>query len=471
MLRRPKRHTIISIQLLNCKFFVDHMKILFYFHISFIWGIYMEILAKIKNRDAVVGIVGLGYVGLPLAICFAEEGFRVIGFDISMDKCQKINKGEPCLLDIPHELLSKVVNSGKMTATTSFDSISKTDCVIICVPTPLNKTRDPDVSFIMNALESIVPYMHKGHLLVLESTTYPGFTREVLVPFVENAGFRVGIDCFIAFSPERIDPGNKKWGIKNTPKVIGGYTKTCAQVASALYGSVIEHIHCVSSTDAAEMSKLLENTFRAVNIALVNEIAMMCHKLGVNTWEVVDAAATKPFGFVPFRPGPGFGGHCIPIDPLYLSWKLKSLHYHARFIELADAINSEMPRFVTELVLRAFNKKERCVKGAKILILGVAYKKDIEDVRESPAFEVMFNLEELGAIIRYHDPFCPYITYRETKMQSVPLEEGLRWCDCALIITDHSNVNYQTVLDIAPIVVDTRNATKGLVNKDNLFLL
>lgn len=417
---------------------------------------------KIESRKALVSVIGLGYVGLPLAVEVARAGFKVIGIDVAKDKVELINSGRSHIVDISSEDIGEQVSAGRLRATTDYSVIADVDAVVICVPTPLNKTKDPDVSFIIDACTEIRNYLHKGQLVVLESTTYPGFTREVVVPLLEESGLRAGDDFHVAFSPERIDPGNEQFKVHNTTKIVGGYAPLCTELTALLYGQYIEKVHPVSSTDAAEMVKLLENTFRAVNIGLVNEVAMMCHKLGVNTWEVIDAAATKQFGFMPFYPGPGLGGHCIPIDPLYLSWKLKALNYQARFIELAHAINTSMPEFSVELVQNALNDQSKCVRGSRILVMGVAYKKDIDDYRESPALEVIEQLMGKGAVVSYHDPYVRAVEIQGGEMTSVPIDEGFAGYDAVVITTNHTVFDYDRIVFEAPLVVDTRNATKNV---------
>lgn len=420
-----------------------------------------QLLNRLQNREARVGIVGLGYVGLPLAVEFAEAGFSVIGLDVSRDKVDSLNRGESYILDIPTERLRPLVKSGKLCATTEYADLRQVDTVSICVPTPLTKTKDPDMSFVVNSVDEIAKVCHEGMLVVLESTTYPGTTEEIILPRLANNGFRVGENVFIAFSPERIDPGNPKYGVRNTPKVVGGMTPACTEVAVALYSTAIDRVIPVSSPTSAEMVKLLENTFRAVNIGLVNEMAMMCDKLGVDVWEVIQAAATKPFGFMPFYPGPGLGGHCIPIDPLYLSWKLKTLNYNARFIELASEINTSMPLYVMDKITDALNDDGKAVRGSKVVVLGVAYKRDVNDVRESPALDVLGLLQEKGAQVMYHDPYVPHIRLEgDASLDSIPYSEDLlESSDCVVIITDHTSINYQHVLDHCRLVVDTRHVT------------
>jgi UDP-N-acetyl-D-glucosamine dehydrogenase len=422
-----------------------------------------ELLSKIRDRRAVVGVVGLGYVGLPLAMEFAGAGFHVIGFDVSERVVRDIMAGKSHIQDVPAATVAGHVASGTFEATTDEAQLRRCDAISIAVPTPLSKTRDPDMSFVNAATETVARNSHPGMVVVLESTTYPGTTREVLQPRLEQEGRRVGEDTFLAFSPERVDPGNPTWHTKNTPKVVGGVTPACTEVAAALYAACIDTVVPVASAEAAELVKLLENTFRAVNIGLVNEMAIVCDKLGVNVWEVIDAAATKPFGFMRFTPGPGIGGHCIPLDPHYLAWKMRTLNYKTRFIDLASEINSEMPEYVVRKVARALNEDERSVKGSRILILGIAYKRDIDDMRESPALDVMRLLEQRGAQVDYHDPWVASFREDGHAKSSVPLDhEVLERADAVVIVTDHSGVNYQLVADHARLVVDTRNATSKL---------
>jgi UDP-N-acetyl-D-glucosamine dehydrogenase len=423
-------------------------------------GMKEQLLSRIHDRSAVIGVVGLGYVGLPLAMEFAKAGFRVIGYDIHERTCDQLMKGQSHIQDVPSAEVAEQVRAGRFVATAEEGRLKECDAISIAVPTPLSKTRDPDMSFVQAATEAIARNCHPGMLVVLESTTYPGTTREVMQPRIEAQGLTVGKDVFLAFSPERVDPGNAKWHTKNTPKVVGGVTPDCVEVASALYGSCIDTVVPVSSAEAAELVKLLENTFRAVNIGLVNEMAIVCDKLGVNVWEVIDAAATKPFGFMKFTPGPGIGGHCIPLDPHYLAWKMRMLNYKTRFIDLASEINSEMPEYVVRKVARALNQDRKPVNGSHILILGIAYKKDIDDMRESPAFDVMRLLEERGGIVDYHDPFVPHFREHGHERAGVALTPAvLEAADAVVIVTDHSTVDYQFVVDHAGLVVDTRNAT------------
>jgi len=421
---------------------------------------------KIQNKSAKIAVIGLGYVGLPLAVEFANAGFDVTGIDLSTDKVKKINKGQNYIDDVDNELLKTLVNSGKLIATTDFAAMKKIDCVSICVPTPLGKTGDPDISYMLSARDAILPHIKSPLLFVLESTTYPGSTNELIIPLMEEKGLKVGEDVFIAFSPERVDPGNPVYQTHNTPKVVGGVTKNCTKIAAELYGTVIEKIIPVSSCTTAEMTKLLENTFRSINIGLANEIAIMCKYLDVDVWEVINAAATKPFGFMPFYPGPGLGGHCIPIDPLYLSWKLKTLDYKARFIELADEVNSSMPEYVIALISDALNDKAKSIKNSKILILGMAYKKDIDDLRESPALDVYEYLESRGAKVSYYDPYVPQFKWGTGIIKSKAYSDKLiKSQDCVVILTAHSNIDYKAIVKNAKLVVDTRNATKGIKNK------
>ncbi len=429
------------------------------------------LLDKIRDHRAVVAVVGLGYVGLPLVVAFAEHGFPVIGIDVDVQKVDALNRGESYVQDIPSARLEAIRPNFR--ATTSYAALAECDAAIICVPTPLNKTRDPDVRYLIAAGESTAQYIHPGMLVVLESTTYPGTTEELLLPMLtgpatlerlQTPAFTVGQDFFLAFSPERIDPGNKKFVVENTPKVVGGMTPACREVAVALYAEAIEQIVPVSSTQTAEMVKLLENTFRAVNIALVNEVAIMCDKLGIDVWEVIDAAATKPYGFMKFTPGPGVGGHCIPLDPHYLSWKLKTLNYNARFIQLAGEINTDMPRYWVDKVQDALNTAGKALKGSRVLVLGVAYKKDIDDVRESPALDIIELLRAKGAAVSYHDPYVHALTHNGRGLSTEPdLLQAIATADCVIIVTDHSTYNWPDILRRAALVVDTRHVVSGVV--------
>ncbi|MDD5467206.1 MAG: nucleotide sugar dehydrogenase [Anaerolineales bacterium] len=419
-----------------------------------------EIMRRIQERSARVGILGLGYVGLPLAVVFAEAGFEVTGFDPDPAKVEKVRSGQSHIQDVPAEQVARLVASGKLAATSDFAGLHEMDAVSICVPTPLRKTGDPDLSFIVNATAELARHVHAGMVIVLESTTYPGTTREILLSrLTEGSGLVVGQDFFLAFSPERVDPGRKDWTTLNTPKVVGGITPPCTEVAVAWYRQALQEVVPVSSAEVAEMAKLLENTFRMVNIGLVNEMALMCERLGIDVWEVIEAAATKPFGFMKFTPGPGLGGHCIPIDPLYLSWKLRALNYTARFIELASEINTNMPRYVLSKVQDALNEHGKPLKGSRVLVLGVAYKPDIDDIRESPALDVLGLLNQKGAQVAFHDPHIPHIRFDGGEIDCVPdLMGAVRQADCVVIITNHSSYDYPAILETARLIVDTRNA-------------
>jgi UDP-N-acetyl-D-glucosamine dehydrogenase len=424
----------------------------------------VELLERFKAKQGRVVVVGIGYVGLPLVAEFAREGFRVTGLDYDKRKVELLNQGESYIRDVPSSDLAPHVRSGQLDATTQPSVLREADAVVVCVPTPLNKTKDPDMTFIVEAADQIQAHQHPGMLVVLESTTYPGTTSELLVPKLTENGFQLGKDVFVAFSPERVDPGNETFKTKNTPKVIGGATPACLQVATALYSHVIDRLVPVSSTETAEMVKLLENTFRAVNIGLANEIALMSRKLGVNPFEVIRAAASKPFGFMPFYPGPGLGGHCIPVDPLYLSWKLKSLKGQARFIELADAINSAMPVYVVERVADALNQHTKSVKGSKVLVYGVAYKKNVNDVRESPAFEVIEELEKRGAQVEFTDPYVSSIELPHGEKKGVaPNFSGF---DLVVVVTDHDALDRERLLREAQLIVDTRDVLAKVQGAD-----
>jgi UDP-N-acetyl-D-glucosamine dehydrogenase len=427
------------------------------------------LIKQLKDKSARVAVLGMGYVGLPLAVVFAEAGFTVTGIDPDSRKIDSLNKSVSYIPDVTTETVAKLVRAGKLKATTDFSALKEAEAVSICVPTPLRQTGDPDMSFIISATEELAKYMHKGMVVVLESTTYPGTTREVLLPKLgEERGLRVGEDWFLAFSPERVDPGRQDFTTLNTPKVVGGITADCAEVAAAWYGGAIQNIHLVSSAEAAEMAKLLENTFRMVNIGMVNEMAIMCNRMGVDIWEVIDAAASKPFGFMKFTPGPGLGGHCIPIDPLYLSWKMKSYQYNARFIELASEITTNMPRYVVSRILDALNDRGRTLKGSRCLVLGAAYKPDIDDIRESPALEILDLLREKGALVEYHDPYIPALTtHKGERILSVPdLMAAVKKADAVVIVTNHKVYDYPAILAAAQFIFDSRNAL-GKAGKDH----
>jgi UDP-N-acetyl-D-glucosamine dehydrogenase len=422
----------------------------------------LELKEKIRNRQARIGIIGLGYVGLPLAVEFAKAGFRVTGFDVDVAKVSSINKGHSYIGDVSSEDVSAAVKAGKLSATDDMSKLHDMDAIDICVPTPLRKTRDPDLSYVVLAVDAVRARLKPGQLVILESTTYPGTTDEVVQPALEEGGLKAGKDFYLAFSPERVDPGNQTHNTKNIPKVVGGMNDISTELAAELYGSIISTIVPVSSTQVAEMVKLLENTFRMINIGLVNELAMMCGRMNIDVWEVIEAAATKPFGFMPFFPGPGLGGHCIPIDPFYLSWKTKQAGIEARFIELAGHINGQMPLFVVEKVQTALNDQSKAVKGSRIHVLGVAYKKDIDDVRESPALDIIQLLERRGGKMSYSDPHVPYIRFDGLELCSD--EAAIGKADCVVIVTDHSGFDYKGLVDKAPLIVDTRNALKGMVS-------
>jgi len=436
-----------------------------------------ELLKKIKSKDAKIAIVGQGYVGLPLAVDLAKKGFEVYGIDIDQRKCDALNSGKSYIEDISDAQLKSVTGQkgkGFIHATPDFSILKNADCVSICVPTPLAKTRDPDMSYILAVNEELKKYIHPNMLIILESTTYPGTTDEIVVPMVEEAGYKLGESVFVCFSPERIDPGNKKYQLKNTPKVIGGSTKACTEAGVALYGQIVDKVVPVSSTRVAEMAKLLENTYRSINIGFANELAKMCHVLGIDTNEVIEAAATKPFGFTPFYPGPGLGGHCIPIDPLYLSWKLKELNYSAKFIELAADINTSMPEYVVELTMNKLNDMQKSLKGSNVLMLGISYKENISDMRESPAVDVFKLLKKKGANVTYHDPHVPTFdsdhhdgvpSKPENMVKSIALtNDTVAKADIVVITTWHSDFKIEPILEYAKAVVDTRNATRGITN-------
>jgi UDP-N-acetyl-D-glucosamine dehydrogenase len=419
-----------------------------------------QLSGKISSRTAVVGVVGLGYVGLPLAVEFAKAGFNVIGIDVQQSKVDQVNKGESYIQDIPASVLKPLVDAGKIKATTDFSCVAELDTIDICVPTPLRKTKDPDMSYIVSACQEIAKHFHAGMLVILESTTYPGTTDELVLPMLESDSLKVGRDFFLCFSPERVDPGNPKYQTSNIPKVVGGITPACTKMGALFYQQALETVVPVASTKVAEMVKLLENTFRMINIGLVNEIAMMCDRMGINVWEVIEAAATKPFGFMPFFPGPGLGGHCIPIDPFYLSWKSKQAGIEARFIELAGYINGQMPHFVLDKVQNALNDHSKPLRGSHVHILGMAYKKDIDDVRESPALDILHLLRQRGARITYSDPYVPTIRIENTEIHSENAEAMAGVADCVLIATDHTSFDYKGVVEKSKLIVDTRNALK-----------
>lgn len=420
-----------------------------------------QLLKNIQDRTAVIGIVGLGYVGLPLAVAFAEVGFKVLGVDLTPAKVNKLNEGISYIPDIPTHQIAPLVADGRLIASTSYDVLREADIVSICVPTPLRKTKDPDMSYVIESTEAVAGICHDGMLVVLESTTYPGTTEEILAPRLAQEGLTIGENLFVAFSPERIDPANSQFHVRNTPKVVGGMTPACQKVAAAYYATIVDDVHIVSSPTAAEMVKLLENTFRAVNIGLVNEIALMCDKLNLNVWEIIQAASTKPFGFMPFYPGPGLGGHCIPVDPHYLSWKLKTLNYTARFIELASEINTAMPLHVVTKIGDALNDRSLPIRNSKIGVLGVAYKPNVDDVRESPALDIIQLLEEKGAKVTYHDPYVAHVRLEgERVMESTPY--STRWlsdADCLVIVTNHAVFDWEEIVNHSRLIVDTRNAT------------
>jgi UDP-N-acetyl-D-glucosamine dehydrogenase len=417
---------------------------------------------KLERADADLVVVGLGYVGLTLAVALGRAGFRVTGVDVDLERVSRVNAGESYIGDVTDQELRPLVLDGRLRATTGFEAAARADALVICVPTPLRKSKEPDISFILAAMDGLLPWLRAGQLLVLESTTYPGTTEEVLQPRLEARGFAIGRDFFLAFSPERVDPGNRTFTTANIPKVVGGVTPTCTRLAAALYGRVTERVHAVSSPRVAETAKLLENTFRSVNIALANELALACRALKVDPWEVIEAAATKPFGFMPFYPGPGTGGHCIPLDPLYLSWKVRLNGFETRFIALADEINHSMPRHVVSLITDALNDRGRCVRGAHILILGVTYKRDVADVRESPALEIIRLLEDKGARVDYCDPLVPELQVGDRKLTALPISPAtLAAADCAVIVTDHRAFDYDLIAREAPLIVDVRNALRG----------
>lgn len=417
------------------------------------------LLARIEDRSARVGVVGLGYTGLPLVVEFARAGFTTVGVDVDRARCDALNAGRSHVGDIESDVVADLVGRGLLRATTDYGALAEADAVIVCVPTPLGKAKDPDISYIISATDALAAQVHRGMIVVLESTTYPGTTEEIVLPRLSGNGFAVGIDLFVGYSPERVDPGNPVYHTRNTPKVVAGVTPACLEVAVALYDTVVDTVVPVSTPATAEMTKILENTFRAVNIGLANEFAIICQRLGINVWEVVEAAATKPFGFMPFYPGPGLGGHCIPIDPLYLTWKMRSLGQQTRFIELADTVNSSMPHHVVSRIADALNDEEKPIKGRRILVLGVAYKSDVADLRESPALEIIDSLLRRGALVSYSDPYIPSLTLLSGEtMESVEATAPvLEWADCVLVHTSHRAFDWEFVAEHARLVFDTRN--------------
>ncbi len=419
-----------------------------------------RILERIRTRDARVGVIGLGYVGLPLSVVFAEAGFEVVGFDVDQARVEAIASGNSYIEDVSASVVAAYVDAGKLSATMDFEVLGTCDAILICVPTPLQKTRDPDMAFVVQAAQDVAARLRPGQLIILESTSYPGATRELLVPLVEARGLTVGRDAFLAFSPERVDPGRTDWTTQNTPKVVGGITPTCLVVATALYEAAIETVVPVSSPEAAELTKIFENTFRAVNIGLANELLIICDRLGLDVWEVIEAAATKPFGFMKFMPGPGLGGHCLPVDPHYLSWKLRSLNYTARFIELASEVNTAMPEFWVRKVQDALNNQGKALKGSKVLVLGVAYKANVADLREAPALDILRLLAEKGALTSYHDPFVPTVQHDGLELVSVPdLDAALAVVDCAVLVTNHVAYDSEVLVEAVQCFVNTRGSS------------
>ena len=429
---------------------------------TFASSIAAELQSKISSKKARVGVLGLGYVGLPLAVEFAKAGFDVVGIDVQQPKVNQFNAGQSYIKDVPDSIFAPLIKSGKLRATTDFSVIQTLDTIDICVPTPLRKTKDPDMSYVVAATEAIAQHIHPGLLVMLESTTYPGTTDELLLPKLSASGLEVGKDFFLCFSPERVDPGNPNFQTANIPKVVGGITPACTETGALFYKQALEVVVPVSSTRVAEMVKLLENTFRMINIGLVNELAVMSSRMNIDVWEVIDAAATKPFGFMPFYPGPGLGGHCIPIDPFYLSWKSKEAGIEARFIELAGYINGRMPAFVVEKIQNALNDARKSVRGSKVHVLGIAYKRDIDDVRESPALDIMMLLERLGAEVSYSDPYVASVQLSGTMLHTQEMLSSVSASDCVVIVTDHTGVDYVEVIEQSKVIVDTRNALKGI---------
>jgi UDP-N-acetyl-D-glucosamine dehydrogenase len=430
----------------------------------------MDILNRIATKKARLGVIGLGYVGLPLAVEFARAGFHVIGFDVDQAKVDQLNAGASYIPDVSTAHLAEVVNNGTFVASTKPEALADVDIIDICVPTPLRKTRDPDLSYVVQAVDTTAAVLRKGQLVILESTTYPGTTDEVVQPTLEARGLTAGEDFYLAFSPERVDPGNPTYHTKNIPKVVGGINEASTRAAVAFYSQMMDTVIPVSSTRVAEMVKLLENTFRAVNIGLVNELALMCNRMDIDVWEVIDAAKTKPFGFMPFYPGPGLGGHCIPIDPFYLSWKARQSGFEARFIELAGVVNSGMPEYVVERVSEALNSVRKAINGSRIHVFGVAYKRDVNDLRESPALDIIELLGRRGGEVSYTDPYIPEFKHAHLDLKSVEADIAMKACDCAVIITDHKVFDYERIVDRSPLIVDTRNALKG-VTGDKIFRL
>jgi len=434
-----------------------------------------ELIKSITDKKAHIGVIGLGYVGLPLLVEFTSHGFQGTGFEVDEAKANQINAGTSYIGDVPSRKVKEVVDAKRLRATTDFSHLSECDAIIICVPTPLRKTKEPDVSYILAAAEEIAKRLRRGHLIILESTTYPGTTDEVLLPMFEEKGLKLDEDFLLAFSPERVDPGNPQFQTHNIPKVVGGVTEDSTVVAAHLYSQIVNNVHAVSSARVAEAAKLLENTFRAVNIGMANEMARLCYALNIDTWEVIRAAATKPFGFMPFYPGPGIGGHCIPLDPHYLSWKARQHGFDSRFISLAEEVNSRMPEHVVQLVSDGLNDERKPMKGSKVLLLGVAYKKDINDVRESPALSIIDRLRAKGANVRYHDPFVAELRFDDAHtdstgepLNSVPLtNEELQSADCVIIVTDHSDIDYKHICSLVPLIVDTRNALNGDIRRES----
>ncbi|MBP7056421.1 MAG: nucleotide sugar dehydrogenase [Candidatus Omnitrophica bacterium] len=427
---------------------------------------------KILNKRARIGIIGMGYVGLSLAMGFAKRGFKVWGIDIDRDRIERLRRNRSYIVDIPVSDIVKTKKAGVFNPTTDFGVIKRLDAVIICVPTPVSEAKEPDISFIRSAVESIASSLKRGQIIVLESTTYPGTTEEIILPILEKTGLKEGKDFYLAFSPERIDPGNKVYTVENTPKIVGGMSSRSTEVTKLLYGQIIGSVHAASSSRAAEMVKLLENTFRIVNISLVNEMMLLCDKLDIDIWEVIDLAKTKPYGFMPFYPGPGAGGHCIPVDPLYLSWKARSHGFEARFIDLASSVNSGLPHHIVDKISQALNDRGRPLRCSKILIMGVAYKKDVKDLRESPALEIIDILIKKGSIVSYHDPYLPYLRIFGINLKGLEFNaDAFKDSDCVVIVADHSNIDYGFVAKYSPLIIDTRNALKDVKVRDNIIKL